>query len=372
MILDHHPKLHQHGRVVDSGRDSSSRADDNDNGIAPPPPPAIAKRGGGTGGRDVLLQSPPPTTLSAVQPPASPPELTQSPRSPIDFDSNISSSSSSCKSCSSSSSRNRKKFDDHDADQKNQDKDELDEDLHVDDDEDDDVMDRGFETPVPVEPSKTSNNENEKTKSKTKLKSKKKKITFSKKLRVKEIRHLNDYSQEELDALFMTIEDYQLAKGVVRTTVRMMMTSPDMISDEDPEFCTRGLEFRTKVGSQIRSKNKMRCRVAVLNEQDIQDEEGFHDPELLSFASMSESRSVREEALQRGLQDEQCIQEYCWDVRQIKWSPKEITSYRLLPLPSISRRCAEQQEDVGAEQPRKQVKSILTHKRCTYYSQQQQ
>ena len=180
----------------------------------------------------------------------------------------------------------------------------------------------------------------------------------------------------------MTMEDYQLAKGVVRTTVRMMMTSADLISEDDPEFCTRGLEFRTRAGSQIRSRNKMRCKVAVLNEQDIQDEEGIHDQELLSFASMSESRTVREEALQRGLDDERCIQEYCWDVRQISWgsSPsKTNTSSRPVQLPQRPRSCgcAEQQEDVGAEQPtsspsaRKQTKSILTHKRCMYYMQQQ-
>mmetsp|Transcript_44874 Transcript_44874/g.108895 ORF Transcript_44874/g.108895 Transcript_44874/m.108895 type:complete len:368 (+) Transcript_44874:124-1227(+) len=362
--------------VIYQHRQSRESADD---GIAPPPPPAIAKRGG-------ELHLPPPS-----------PPLTQSPRSPIDFEISINNSSSSsninskrsphagskclpavseegCVSTSDDENFDAKEFVDE-----QQDKDD-DEDLD-DDDDDDDVMERGFETPVPVPVNNsTTTPQQHQSTVQDSQKKRKKKITFSKKLRIKEIRHLNDYSQEELDALFMTMEDHQLAKGVVKTTVRMMMTNPDLIQKDDPEFCTRGLEFRTRIGSQTRSKNKMRCRVAVLNEQDIQEEEGFRDPELLQFASMSESKSVREEARQRGVEDEQCIQDYCWDVRQISWSPK------IAARP----RCAELQEDEGAEQPTasssstttaavvvkqqkqkmqqqvKQVKSILTHKRCMY------
>eukprot|EP00529_Nitzschia_sp_RCC80_P031598 CAMPEP_0113457352 /NCGR_PEP_ID=MMETSP0014_2-20120614/9366_1 /TAXON_ID=2857 /ORGANISM="Nitzschia sp." /LENGTH=361 /DNA_ID=CAMNT_0000348849 /DNA_START=87 /DNA_END=1172 /DNA_ORIENTATION=- /assembly_acc=CAM_ASM_000159 len=356
--------------VIYQHRQSRESADD---GIAPPPPPAIAKRGG-------ELHLPPPS-----------PPLTQSPRSPIDFEISINNSNSKRSPLAGSKSLpavseegcvsncddefiNAKDFVDEQQDQ--DDDDDLDDD--DDDDDDDDVMERGFETPVPVPvTSSTTTPQQQQSTAQDSKKKRKKKITFSKKLRIKEIRHLNDYSQEELDAFFMTMEDYQLAKGVVKTTVRMMMTNPDLIQKDDPEFCPRGLEFRTRTGSQTRSKNKMRCRVAVLNEQDIQEEEGFRDPELLQFASMSESKSVREEARQRGVEDEQCIQDYCWDVRQISWSPKIATRPRF----------AELQEDEGAEQPRsssssttttveqqkqqmqqqpKQVKSILTHKRCMY------
>ena len=93
------------------------------------------------------------------------------------------------------------------------------------------------------------------------------------------------------------------------------MMRNEIIAEDDEEYCTRGLEFKTKAGARFRSSNKLRTRSAVLNEQDLQRDEGFEDPQYIAMASMEESRGCRDGALARAIYDEQSIQEYLRDVR---------------------------------------------------------
>lgn len=140
------------------------------------------------------------------------------------------------------------------------------------------------------------------------------KVTFSNVVIHKEIRHIQDHTEEEKEAIWMAVRDYQIVKAMVKTTVLMMMKG-EQISEDDEDFCTRGLEFRTKAGSKIRSRNKLRTRSAVLNEQDQQDEEGYFDPQFIAMTSMEQSRECKENALLRARWDERCIQSYLDDVR---------------------------------------------------------
>jgi hypothetical protein len=144
---------------------------------------------------------------------------------------------------------------------------------------------------------------------------KRRRIQWAKRVRIKEIRHVNDYSESERDAMWMCMADMQMTKTMVKTTVMMMMRG-EHIDENDPDFCTRGLEFRTKDGSKIRSRYKLRTRSAVLNEQDLQRDEGFFDPQFIAMASMEGSLECREAARQRGVEDAKCIETYLDDVRK--------------------------------------------------------
>jgi hypothetical protein len=144
------------------------------------------------------------------------------------------------------------------------------------------------------------------------------KIRWSGQVRVQEIRHLNNMPESEREAVWMSPIDYKLIKNMAKTTVLMMMAG-EHIDDEDPDYCTRGLEFRTRKGSKIRSANKLRGRSAVLNEQDLQREEGFHDPEFIAMASLDVSFECREQAQKRAEEDAKSISSYVSDVpRDIK------------------------------------------------------
>jgi len=132
------------------------------------------------------------------------------------------------------------------------------------------------------------------------------KIRWSGQVRVQEIRHINNISELEKDAVWMSAIDYKMIKNVAKTTVLMMMAGQE-IDEDDEDFCKRGLEFRTRKGSKVRSANKLRARSAVLNEQDLQQEEGFHDPEFIAMASLDVSFDNKEQALKRGKKDAKSI-----------------------------------------------------------------
>jgi len=132
------------------------------------------------------------------------------------------------------------------------------------------------------------------------------KIRWSGQVRVQEIRHVNNMSELEIDAVWMTAIEYKMIKHMAKTTVYMMMAG-EVIDEDDPDFCTRGLEFRTRKGSKVRGANKLRARSAVLNEQDLQREEGFHDPEFIAMSSLDVSFENREQAQKRAQKDAKSV-----------------------------------------------------------------
>jgi len=145
------------------------------------------------------------------------------------------------------------------------------------------------------------------------------KIRWSGQVRVQEIRHINNMPESEIEAVWMSPNEYKTIKNGAKTTVLMMMAG-ETFHEDDPDFCARGLEFRTRKGNKIRAANKLKARSAVLNEQDLQREEGFHDPEFIAMASMDVSFEVREQAQKRGEKDARAIAEYMRDVQAMWFS----------------------------------------------------
>ena len=95
-----------------------------------------------------------------------------------------------------------------------------------------------------------------------------------------------------------------------------MMMNGNAIMENNEEFCTRGLESRTKAGARARSYTKLRTRSAVLNEQDMQREEGFQDPYILATVSMEQTASSCTWAQAIALEDFRSVQDYLADVPQ--------------------------------------------------------
>lgn len=142
-----------------------------------------------------------------------------------------------------------------------------------------------------------------------------KRVTFSKTVHCKEMRHIKDYKEEEIKMFWLTTPDYLHIKSTIRQTLDMMMQGNSVVAN-DEEFCTRGLESRTRVGARARSYTKLRTRSAVLNEQDMQREEGFQDPYILATVSMEQTASSRAWAQAIALEDYRSIQDYLADVPQ--------------------------------------------------------
>lgn len=127
--------------------------------------------------------------------------------------------------------------------------------------------------------------------------------------RVEKKRHhrLQDLSDEEKEAVWYTESDTKIILAMAKVTVKMMMKGEPC---DDVDYCSRGLEGKTPTGSKQRQKNKLKVRKALLLEQEMQREEGVHDPEYLAQVSINYSKDVCAEAHNAAVRDEEDIREY--------------------------------------------------------------
>jgi hypothetical protein len=107
----------------------------------------------------------------------------------------------------------------------------------------------------------------------------KKSVSFSGKVRGRAALHINDYSEEEIQASWLNAADMRRIRGEIRYTIAMMNRGGTI--DED-KYSRRGLEYRTNEGMLIRSDNRSVAANAVLNEQHRQEAGHFLDEEELA------------------------------------------------------------------------------------------
>jgi hypothetical protein len=97
-------------------------------------------------------------------------------------------------------------------------------------------------------------------------------ISFSPDVRVKKTLHLNNYSNDEIDACWYNEAETKAIREQARRTVEQMQAEADL---DGPKYCTRGLEILTAEGRRQRMENRFQAWDAVLNEQERQVEEGI-------------------------------------------------------------------------------------------------
>jgi hypothetical protein len=107
--------------------------------------------------------------------------------------------------------------------------------------------------------------------------------------------------------VWYTENDTKIILAMAKVTVKMMMRGE---ACDDVDYCSRGLEGKTPAGSKQRQKNKLRVRKALIAEQEMQREEGVHDPEYLAQVSIKNSKDVCIQAHKVAVQDEEEIREY--------------------------------------------------------------
>jgi hypothetical protein len=118
---------------------------------------------------------------------------------------------------------------------------------------------------------------------------------------------LSDLSQDEIESVWYTESDTKIMLGMAKVTVKMMMKGEFC---DDLDYCSRGLEGKTLAGSKRRQKNKLRVRKKLLEEQEMQRDEGVFDPEYLSQVCVKYSRENVAQAHSQGQRDEADIQDY--------------------------------------------------------------
>ena len=126
-------------------------------------------------------------------------------------------------------------------------------------------------------------------------------VSFSPDVLVKRTLHINNYSDDEIEATWFGDIDFDRIRKEIAYTVDLMETLK--VVDEN-KYSTRGLEFRTTKGAQHRLRNKLESRNAILDEQDFQWRSGVNSPETLSEVYERSCTKCRVTAHMVGLMDE--------------------------------------------------------------------
>jgi hypothetical protein len=162
-------------------------------------------------------------------------------------------------------------------------------------------------------PSRRKPSEDDKNKSSSKSKNTsseskpKKSVRWNHRVEKKRHHRLQDLSNEEKEAVWYTENDSKLILAMAKVTVKMMMKGEPC---DDIDYCSRGLEGKTPAGSKQRQKNKLKVRKALLEEQEIQRDEGIHDDEYLAQVSRTNSEEVCAQAREVAKRDEEAIRDY--------------------------------------------------------------
>lgn len=131
-------------------------------------------------------------------------------------------------------------------------------------------------------------------------------VTFNQEVYVREIEHINDMDDDEVDDIWYSRGDYKDMKAKYSITARMMARGWN-IPEDDPEHCTRGLEYRTPEGSRARQLNKITSLTRVLDEQERQRITGIESDGALAEVYIRSSSHCREASLKLGLKDEKDV-----------------------------------------------------------------
>jgi hypothetical protein len=118
-----------------------------------------------------------------------------------------------------------------------------------------------------------------------------------------EIPHIDDISDDEVDATWYSKKEFQTIRKSCLRTVELMERKLS-IKESSKHYCTRGLEKHTDLGRQIRKRHQEVCFETVMNIQDLSESRGVALNDIMAeFYAKTCSESVQE-ALRWASQDE--------------------------------------------------------------------
>jgi hypothetical protein len=106
-------------------------------------------------------------------------------------------------------------------------------------------------------------------------------VSFSPYVIVHPTTHTKDYKEREIRACWYAKSEYKNIRQDIKITLDLIKRNVDI---DDYNHCKRGLEYLTEKGARHeRMLTRLEAWTAVFEEQDLQDEEGIVDPEILAL-----------------------------------------------------------------------------------------
>ena len=128
-------------------------------------------------------------------------------------------------------------------------------------------------------------------------------VSFAPSIRFKPVKHIDDFTDEEIEDIWFTEYDLNVIRADCVATVRNMINNKELIDEETN--CTRGLEFKTPAGAKFRKKNKQTAIKAVMAEQRLQKSTAVVDEECLSKVYRASAGNSKRISHIMALRDEQ-------------------------------------------------------------------
>lgn len=139
---------------------------------------------------------------------------------------------------------------------------------------------------------------------KTQLLNQQKSVSFRSKVCVRRTLHLEDYTKEEHEACWYTVEEMKTIRVGVRKCV-LEISKGTMEETDSEDFTLRGLESFLPEGQALKDFHREAARSIVLEEQDFQWKHGLSDPEVLADLYHDHTRHSASMAQIRGLSDQE-------------------------------------------------------------------
>mmetsp|Transcript_13691 Transcript_13691/g.20185 ORF Transcript_13691/g.20185 Transcript_13691/m.20185 type:complete len:171 (+) Transcript_13691:221-733(+) len=134
------------------------------------------------------------------------------------------------------------------------------------------------------------------------------KISFSKEVRVHEVLHVDDMTDDEVTATWYERQE------MIDIKMTMFRELSDMLKGRvnEEEFTFRGLEYRIKEGNDKRRENKFNAIDAILDEQEHQFNDGVDNPEKISECYQKQTKQCKIDAQSLAKNDEREVQ-FLWN-----------------------------------------------------------
>lgn len=151
-------------------------------------------------------------------------------------------------------------------------------------------------------------------------------VSFAAIVKSRNIIHINEYSSEEVSSSWYSREELR----EIKAEAKIIANSADSANDD---VCLRGLEARIAAGARLKRQNRVQARAAVFFEQEMQEEDGYSDPDAIADAYFDSSERCQVEAQMVALRD----QKEAMEVHLLsKLSDMEAPRGRIVLFPAIT------------------------------------
>jgi hypothetical protein len=132
-------------------------------------------------------------------------------------------------------------------------------------------------------------------------------VSFSPSVAFRKIIHIKDYTNEEIAACWYDVVELETVKVEDIQTTLFLMATGYLGCINNERTCVRGLESFTQTAQALNRQHRKAAIDAVMDEQELQMDEGITDPEMIADSYFDKTRRSKAMARVVGLSDQEAV-----------------------------------------------------------------